>query len=445
MVRTGLCDKSGQMICNEENFCEYNYNPSWSYPWWGPETVQTYKCTTFPRKIMAKDIDSHLFGSSLGCLPNDFFCKLSDGQVVSWSADIIHPCPFKRIANNSLTSLQFNSELVVLIPSRKWALKPLKIEEYCLKHVVMTSEGLYLVSERDAKDFYSQTNIKEESVLRSEKDLTDILLADQDFQTAQLGKNIQLVFEKECISFITMLRLFQLNEDRFLITTDWLKTDLILYTRNGHIYQPKCVLVQRVYLSAKPSSNPSTKCNRDLPVTFIEPGQEFAVTKYLSSQGILRGSSPIVECPTITEYTNIAGNSIAIGRRGQTITVVQKKAVYRQDLRFFKTPVNLSLDHSTLLVNGVNTMVDFLKIRQSNEYSQRIGFSSQNFDSERNGLESEKDFSTWAKEQFSPVKVTLMIFVLAALICISIKVWRCLSSWNIIKLKYRRAAGCETA
>ena len=439
-------DINGKMTCNENNYCEYESLKKIDYPWWGDVTHKRIKCATFPREVMANNVDAHMFGSHMGCQPGDLFCRLSLGQVVTWDKDLIHQCPFRRIANYSQALLKYSSILVVMFPIKKWAFRPIAIEQHCGKTVARTSEGLYLVSGRDSKNFYSKTNVKEEAVIKSEKTLTDLLLADEDFRNVQIEEDIGIMFEKQCQNFMSLLRLFALSEDRYWVTADYKKNDMVLYTKNGHIYQPKCVQVHTVYINEKTSITESTKCSRDLPVTFIEPGQVFAVNKFLNNQGILRDDSPVIDCPVITEYTGITGNSIAIGRLGQKISVVQKKVVFRHDLRFFRSLVNVSLDHSALLTKGVDILGDFLKIKQRNEFGQNhvLGTNTHNSEPDDSILhKGEMSVINWIKDVISAGKLALILIGLVTLIAVGIYTWQCLKGntkcRNKFKRQYKRA------
>ena len=346
---------------------------------------------------------------------------MQDGQIISWTKEIFHECPFKRIASNNLAALKFNTIAIILIPLKKWAFRPIKIEEMCSKQVIQTSEGLYLVSNRDASAFYSKTNIKEDDNLKFSKTVTELILADRDFRSDQDTDELKLMFEKGCADFVTMLRIFELSEDRFLTTKDWNKNDMVLYTKNGHIYQPNCVHVQVIFINEKSSLTESSKCYRDLPVTFIMPGQDIAVNRYLTNQGVIREETAIVDCPKIKEFTTISGSSVSIGRLGQQISVVNTSSVFRQNLHFFKSLENLSLDHSSLLTKGVDVVAEFEKIKltinnaQSHEISQ--GYAQESYRVQMN-------FATWIKYTFSAGKLTLFLFSCVGFVLTGYFVWR---------------------
>ena len=83
--------------------------------------IEGYKCEFTTRLISAKFINSTLFGTS--CKQRDYACLLKN-SIVIWNQDIIHKCPFNKIAKINLNKtgniiINFNHKLLFQIIENK--------------------------------------------------------------------------------------------------------------------------------------------------------------------------------------------------------------------------------------------------------------------------------------------------------------------------------------
>ena len=205
----------------------------------------------------------------------------------------------------------------------------------------MTTEGLYLapLTPRlpvfDSFDSFSDT-----------RGIIDLALADEDFRAFELLEDERMILLRECNIFSSMVKIFSVMEDLFLRFRDFKNYEVILYSKGGQVYKPKCVKISSITISN------STKCFLDIPVSFVLG--KWVKQGFLTHDRIIRAYSAVTDCVFEPKYISLPYISKTVVVYGNKITLLNNSEITYQKFDFFDELSFKDYSHVDSLVNGVD-------------------------------------------------------------------------------------------
>lgn len=148
--------------------------------------------------------------------------------------------------------------------------------------------------------------------------------------------------------------------NRFTRLLDSTGQVVILYNRNGDLIVPNCLNLNKVEVLEDTS-----KCYNDFPVRLTLNNK--SVIGFLTEDNIIQEYSKIVDCDTANKslyFPTLNMRIIKIGSRTFKKYEVNRKTKLNYKQKNF---AKLNFHHSSLVVNGVNTISEFLKLTQITE------------------------------------------------------------------------------
>ncbi len=260
--------------------------------------------------------------------------------------------------------------------------------------MVTTQEGLHLVQIHENKDFFKTLNDLPNKI--DQKGLADLQLADADYNTYVNNKVIGKIMVKLCKIFHNHLELFKLTENRFMRILDENRNPLVLYSSHNTISIPTCVNVDVINVKEK-----TERCYKDISVQFTINNQES--NGFLNEDGFLTKFSSQVKCDSTKKFYFPNSNEILI---------VQNNTVRIETIYFKKMKLNakmkqfdlLNFHHSKQVLEGINTIEDFIKLDVQKEGEDNIVV-------ERSSL----DISDTSDQLKNSNKLTMILKILATI------------------------------
>ena len=95
------------------------------------------------------------------------------------------------------------------------------------------------------------------------------MLANLDFDELTSIKWLEFIDTQVCTVYSVLMQVYRHLEGEFLRITNSKGEEAILYTKNGLIYGPECVEITKM-----DTPEDTTKCYREIPVTFTHNGEK---------------------------------------------------------------------------------------------------------------------------------------------------------------------------
>jgi len=424
LVHNKKCNKNN-MTCDDNDHCRFEGFPKDRYTWLRTFTDTFSHCYFSPRMIAESNENSRIFTDS--CKVKDFYCILGDSVVV-WNKEVIHSCPFKRIAFGTFDSFGIYFKEKTL----KLGFQFKRFETHCGTEFILTTEGLYLapLTPRlpvfDSFDSFSDT-----------RGIIDLALADEDFRAFELLEDERMILLRECNIFSSMVKIFSVMEDLFLRFRDFKNYEVILYSKGGQVYKPKCVKISSITISN------STKCFLDIPVSFVLG--KWVKQGFLTHDRIIRAYSAVTDCVFEPKYISLPYISKTVVVYGNKITLLNNSEITYQKFDFFDELSFKDYSHVDSLVNGVDIIGqihnlsivnenghEWLVIPDRSTSSEGVGYVLKNIkDWIMNGL---SDLGKWILLGCAGILIFLLIIALiwccVKEICVALwsRLWRQISN-----------------
>ena len=357
MVKTKKCGDF-EMICNGE-ICEFEGEPLESYSWASTTTTHNYSCQVVPRYIATQNYDDLLFGAL--CKTSENHCNLFDSIVVWRSSEIVHYCPFTIIAETNISMIYGKVDRYI-DPKNNWLFSPTGKHILCNECNLLffeTGEGLYIL--------FKKQNQKLSCVARNiteSKAITEILLAESDYTTYRSFRELTELNYQICLHYMSMVNMFRLFDDRYLRLPDLRGNNAILYTKSGSIFIPQCTKIDKIIVHEN-----NKFCYRDTPISFTHQNQ--TVNAFLTTEGIIRKTSKIIECNGDTQIILLKNTPNYFIKRIDKITSKEST----KNFNYKKVKLNvyeihrINMFHSKILIEGYDPVENFQKIMTTNELS----------------------------------------------------------------------------
>ena len=308
-------DKScyGKEMACAEGKCYGDVVPADDYHWWSTVVKVGYRCWTNPKRIMADDLKTNLFGTRSSCRAKDLYCILSESVVV-WTKDVIHDCPFERIDvlkfvfYENMNKLVFNREqrLLFVINSKFMS---------CNSTMYTTNENIYLATEPN--------KIPQRSDAEKEIDLDSsrmLGLAESDLSNwDSWNRNVELEYEA-CLLMNSNLEALRSTANMFhLIYLPSDNSPMIIYANHRSLFKPSCIVVQEIEVVTN-----SNVCYHDILVR-IRLSENRTMAAFLTVNNILRYNSEKIDCKLVNYYVVIkaADNTEWVIERFENSVVVK--------------------------------------------------------------------------------------------------------------------------
>ena len=350
-------DCNGDICSSIDKAVESWLIKSW---WWGEENATTYDCEILPKFITAKQAKDFIFGTN--CVPADLACHLKKSIIV-WDKSIILECPFRPLILKELFQMveAENGEHVLISYSNQTglAMKIHKETTECGHHMLETTEGLYISNYES--HFEKIASAKLEPTLSDEKSQMGLKLASDDYrQFKEIAAENELLL-KECNLLKNSISLFSLHDDKFSTFTNLMGDEFILYTKNNQIYQTSCQQIGAIQIH-----NKTLKCYEDIPIklnyTTSDGKSKRQIDGFLTLNSIIRITGKEIECNEKPIYMQIIKSNFTIKKLKNTYVVFND--TNNNELNVHLKKYETSLEHSSLLVNGVDYIDQISKINK---------------------------------------------------------------------------------
>jgi hypothetical protein len=411
MINTKRCNMQ-PMICDNNN-CEYEKLPTDNFGWFSDNTITYYACYTSQRIISAETQDEHIFGNE--CTVKDFNCSFHDSIIV-WKRDVIHTCPFKMVGSGTFLA----SGIILKDDNLKLAFQFKNIETHCEQELILTSEGLYLNYNEEAK---VDLHLEVENIGHDGKTYADLALADNDYKYLITIEEFRKNFLQECRNFISVLNVLELSENKYIKLPDYKNNEIILFTANDQIYLPTCVDVNEFEIIN------SDKCYEDVPIKF-KLGKE-KVIGFLTRELIIRIDSRQV-CNNFAKYIELRNSDLTIVYEKTNISLLKTNSLKFNHINFLNINLQQNLTHSSLVLEGINVLKQF----RDTSFTEIERDPSLTYAVFHNNKASNKAFGQKLMEKIGDttdtfykrvIIVLIIIFSTVALICITILIYKIIS------------------
>jgi len=216
-----------------------------------------------------------------------------------------------------------------------------------------TSEGLYLSDDTKAM------NLKSAEV--DIKLIDDLLLTEMDYNkknTLELIVNIyQTTNTKLCQLYKSFINLYSKIDDEFFVFSDFNGNDAVLYSDQGRIFIPQCVIIDEIQLI-----NKTTLCYKDVPV--IIKLQNKSINAFLTQERIIRMVSKQVSCVNNKQIIHVNSETQIIKTEN---TIKLEKELQFRTVKFNLqnnniTKINFMFNHDQIIINSLNLIKDIMNV-----------------------------------------------------------------------------------
>ena len=392
------------MSCMEET-CEYKTHPEPNYSYFSNPTQEYYFCWLGPKTISSQSEDDFVFNHV--CRAKDLKCRLDDSMII-WKQEIIHECPFYNV-----TYTTFNISVALLTDDvNKIALQVKGTEKVCGTELLTTTEGIYL-------DF-TKGNLLKFKLEKFNKDgdikgLEDLNLADTDYKYVQNLHENQKTEQQACNNFVTQLKIFRNNNNKFMKTKYHNGDELVVYAKNNQVYKATCSAVSRIFI-------PKTieECRADIRIRFQIRTQ--IRLGYLTTDKIIIQDSDVQECPANIKYIHLERVIIAAQNQNQEILELDK--VSFDHIYYFDQKKKIDLTHMASLVDTFDLVGQVQELQQANEKDENFNGFSKDIQTGQVALNALGTGLNFIRDYFSKIGywilgivITLIIIFLITLYC----------------------------
>jgi len=418
MVQTKKCQQN-QMQCDGE-YCSYEAVPKFEFSWMSTKTYTDYSCSIKPRVISANSENDRVFATK--CIIKDKKCELHD-SIIIWDNEIIHKCPLYEVSNTLFKIKGF----FLWNDREKLGFQFEKFVNVCNSQVIQTTEGLFLSR-------FKINDAQQTPPLNGElKELTNMLLADEDFSRIEAIEARNKIILQQCVNLKNNLRLLEKLEDEFLITEDYNKNEIVFYSNHGNVYKPRCAIINKIEIVN------ITSCFSDLAINFYY--NNATLFGFLNIDGIVRRTSNQINCSQALSFIPLKNSNKTIVRKTNRVFIVNNSLLNFDDFSYDGTILaREDLSHTKLLIDSVDEISNLMQLID-NEYKIEKWEQPENEIKEQvtSNLFAESKFSNiinslWIKLIVIGLTIlAIMIVMLVAYIIIQQSVLKCLKGKSIHK------------
>ena len=280
MVKTKKCGDH-EMICQETD-CVYEPSLKPAFEWLSQSITNAKSCRLTKRKIVAKGGESVVFEQ---CKATELSCRLQSEAIVIWNKDIIHQCPFQRVA--FLDSLQGFENEILYDENTRHVFKVTNVSNVCNMSLLETEQGLYLSTSRVAA-FYTNSQLELTAV-------HELMLSEADGETFLSHREFAAIHKQMCRENYDRLHALSRQENVYMQFVDHQGNRRIVYASKGAIFLPRCVLVRYVNFTSSGFER------KGAGLCGVNPLVEFLVdsTKgsgYLRQDGLISNTNQFLPC-----------------------------------------------------------------------------------------------------------------------------------------------------
>jgi hypothetical protein len=278
----------------------------------------------------------------------------------------------ERVAINAIFCVKNGFFIETLL---KMAFRFKSFETWCGVNMILTEENVYLVR----KDLLNEIN-DISNATKSQKIVNDLILADEDFNYIITKERLTQQMEMECQLLLMTLKLFILQEDKFMKFKDTDNNEIILYTKNGQIFQPPCISTYKVTIPLS-----SKFCYDGIPVQLNTISNE-STTGFLINDGIIREHSKIVDCASISKLQILPDKTNAISRVGNEYKVVSISSLHIKKLNIFRLKSMPDIKHAEIIKEGADILNQVRNLIQVEESEGRVYVDKSSYENSISGL-----------------------------------------------------------
>jgi len=210
------------------------------------------------------------------------------------------------------------------------------------------------------------------------KEITELTLASLDFDLRLETELAKKEFLQSCQNFKSILEVFRIStKDAFMSTKDFKGNQMIIYSKNKHLYKAECYNVERIIIGKR-----DTRCYEDIIQVRLYSKTNEDILGYLNSEGIISIRRPEV---TDCDYTNArifyTGGNTVIRKMGLFNTLINKEAVEENPLKFaYNMQIESKVNHNDILNESFNVLKDINNQIEKDEVQFRSSLNNKKLD-----------------------------------------------------------------
>jgi hypothetical protein len=202
--------------------------------------------------------------------------------------------------------------------------------------------------------FYKNTNIIEGTSNVNLKEITELTLASLDFDLRLETELAKKEFLQSCQNFKSILEVFRIStKDEFMSTKDFKGNQLIIYSKNKHLYKAECYNVGRIIIGKR-----DNRCYNDIIQVRLYSNTNEDILGYLNSEGIISGRRPeVTDCDFTNARIFYTGGETVIRKMGLYNSIMNKESVEQNPLKFaYNIQVENRVNHNDIFNESFNVL-----------------------------------------------------------------------------------------
>ena len=356
MVHTRKCEKI-RMNC-DNNYCVTDEKPNLKYNWLQTNKYEYVYCEIYEMNIISENKDTKIFTQQhikSSCLAKDLYCQLKNSIIV-WELNIIHECSYTYVKTLELEKI---SHMLVSKKENK-LFQVIDNQTLCgSMKAWKTVEGFYLTKDDEATKLSKSTN--------DIKTIDNLILTEMDYQTANVLNLITNLFlstnEKICQLYKTFTYLFTKMDDEFFLFNDFNGNEGILYSDDGRIFIPECMIIEEIEIIEK-----TEQCYKDIPVQLEYKNN--TLNLFLTQERIIKSTSKIAPCTNNNQNIYLPLSQRVLLKKDNIVTFVEDNQFIHLKFNLQNTNITtINFNHDDKIVNSINVvkkMADISEIEEEN-------------------------------------------------------------------------------
>ena len=339
--------EQNKMVCNQDS-CIYparKRETEYKVAYLGTETYHEAECEFKSDTLVAAKLSSKIFipnqRDNTICLASDLKCFSRTGVAI-WSSDAIHQCPFSFVETANLTR---QNDIFLDFKGKKLYQIQNTVKICNQSTAFVTAQGFYITQD-DNVVLLPQSNVDSQLITR-------LIVSETDFNQNELFNIIMNMYQvtnsKMCQLFRSFANIYTKLEKEFFIFNDYNGNEAVIYTDQGRIFVPDCVIINKFKLLEK-----TEKCYKDFPITFKRNNK--TIKAFLTQDKIIKLNSDEVSCQSLYRTCHLRSMKKVIVKIGKVNKLEDEDIFMLLNFNLELENITfLNFKHDTDIIRGIRT------------------------------------------------------------------------------------------
>ena len=364
LTREDCRDMVNSKTCNNKimkcygDYCVSEKTHEIKYSWLQTEVAEWIDCEIYAQQIEAEHANTKILTPRMtisSCLARDLYCKLTTGMII-WETLLIKHCPYEWVKTIQLE--RFSGMLISRAENKLFQVTG--NTTVCDQiEVLTTAEGFFLSQDKQV------TKLKKNG--KDLKVIDELLLTEIDYNQMSLLQLVTNLFAltntKMCQLYKSFVNLYTKIDDEFFTFSDFTGNEAILYSNEGQIFLPNCVVHTAINLI------PETKeCYRDIPIK-LEINNA-TINAFLTKEKIIRTTSKLVPCSNNLKNVHLPQSKRIISMKENRTTIGDDSQYKHIPLTLQHSNVtSFNFHHDKQIISSINLVKKSSKLIEISEQS----------------------------------------------------------------------------